>query len=480
MHMSLIEPGSAAEERRLAVLNALTILPGEPDAAFESLVALAAETLGCPTAMLNLVDRDVVWVKARTGEGPKAVPRSISFCDHAVRDDRLTVVENAPLDRRFAENPFVCGADPIIFYAGMPIRARTDDGESHPVGVLCVIDGTPRSLNERERAALANLAIVAEALITARTNTRQAVSLAVASQDQSAALLRKDQIFRQAERMARMGSWRVNLADNHLEWSEGVLRIHDLPLDSKPDVANAISFYAPEHRRLIEEALARLVETGEPFDVEADFVSARGVTKRVRSIGELERVDGEAVGIVGLFRDVSDEYALSNALRLSADTDSLTKIFNRGAFNRSLGEAMARSAESGAPLALVLVDLDAFKMVNDTLGHVAGDDVLREVAQRLRQPWLQDSPAFRLGGDEFALIVTDEALIAAHGRLRARLEAELCVPVTSSGLTIATGGSVGVAIFDPSFTTQRAFIHQADAALYRAKRARVGDRRIRA
>lgn len=455
------------------------MLDGEADAAFESLVGLAAETLGCPTAMLTLVDRDVVWLKATTWEGPKMVPRSVSFCDHTVRDNRLTVVENAKVDVRFADNPFVCAAKPIVFYAGMPLYARDQDGTRYPIGALCVIDDAPRSLTEHGRNTLTNLAALAEKLIAAGASTDRAVSLAVASQGQAAALLRKDQIFRQAERMARIGSWRVRLADKHLEWSEGVLHIHDLPLDSMPDIDKAIEYYTPEHRQRIEQGLERLIATGEPFDIEADFISARGVAKRVRSIGELERVDGEVVGIVGVFRDVSEEYALSNALRRSAETDSLTKILNRGAFNRSLDEAMARAAVASTPLALVLIDLDAFKMVNDTLGHIAGDDVLRDVAQRLGQPWLNGSPAFRLGGDEFALIVEDAGLVAAHDRLRARLEAELCVPVTSSGLTIATGGSVGVAIFDRSFATQRAFIHQADAALYDAKRARVGDRRAR-
>lgn len=470
-------PDGGNEDSRLAALHALALLDTEPEAAFDALVALAAELLGCPTALLTLVDRDRQWVKARIGSDLTQTPRDIAFCDQTVRDDRLTVIADATADPRFNANRLVTGPPGIRFYAGTPIHVRGTGGTRHAIGALCVIDRAPRELTTRGRDALAHMATLAESLIAARQTTRSALDLAVASGQQAAALARSDRIFRQAERLAGVGSWRMALSHDALEWSDGVRRIHDLPPDHVPQITEAMDFYPPHARAMLKEAVDKMIAEHTPFDLELDFITATGRRRRVRSLGELEFEGGVPVAMFGVFRDVTDEHRVAEALRHMAETDELTGTANRAAFNRHLEAAMGRSRATGSPLALVMVDLDGFKAINDTLGHLAGDDVLKAVGRRLVEPWLRGSFAARLGGDEFALVIEEPALVATLDHVVRTLEDVLCQPVSANGMTIAAAGTVGATILDPDIRAPRDFIHATDVKLYAAKRARVGERR---
>lgn len=464
------------ENRRLAALHALRLLDSDPQAEFDSLVALAAEMMGVPTALITLIDRDRQWIKARKGFDRTETPRKVAFCDHTIRNGGLMVVADASRDPRFSDNPLVTGGDHVRFYAGMPIHAHDPDGQAQPVGALCVIDRSPRSLDERGERALRHLAALAEALIDARATAIRAIDLATESNRMAGELAIQDRIFRQAERLAMIGSWRLSLVDDRLDWSDGVYRIHGLPPGDNPPIDTALRHYPPPARARVADALARTIDRGEPFDIEEDFLDADGRRRRVRALAEVEQGDGVPTAIVGVFQDVTDRFTLETRLRHLADTDALTGLANRAAFDRTLEAAMARARDGDAPLALALIDLDGFKAINDTLGHTAGDDVLRSVGRVLRADWLRGSFAARLGGDEFALIVDHPALIADADGLRQRLEMALQLPVAAGPITMASGGTIGIAAY-AGCATVRDFVHHVDTLLYAAKRARVGERR---
>jgi len=465
------------EDRRLATLHALALQGIKAGEDFDSLVALAAEMLGCPYAALTLVGRDRLWITAKAGALPDEIDRDISFCHHTVRGREALVVADAAADGRFEASPLVTEAG-IHFYAGMPIHATDDQGQPHAIGALCVLDKTPRSLSNAGHQALTHLASIAEALIAARATAMRTMRYAELSVRQAIDLERSDRTFRQAERLASMGSWRLTLGDEQVTWSDGVFPIYGLPTGATPPVGEAMTPYPPTDRAKVSAALARCIEAGEPFDLELDFDALDGRRKRVRSIGEREVVDGVPVALVGVFQDITERHQLEVALRRSADTDVLTDLCNRAAFEVRLGRAMAKAHDEGTPLLLALIDMDGFKAINDTLGHIAGDDVLRAVGRRLRAPWLMGSCPSRLGGDEFALIVDHPTLTADPGGLARRLEEALAHSVQGEdGLTIATAGTVGTAMLEPAMASLRDFIHAADVVLYAAKRRRVGERR---
>lgn len=468
------------EERRLRALHALDLLDTEPEQEFSAVAWLAAKLLGCPMAYFTLVDRDRQWTKALHG-GPRVdVPREAAFCSHTIAGSEPFVVTDATADHRFADNPLVTGDPHIRFYAGMPIRARSEDGGLHNIGAVCGLDSEPRHFTAEQEEALRHLASIAEALIAARGAAREAVRIAATANAQAVELRRAATTFRQAERLAKIGSWRMRLDDGAVEWSEGIFRIHDLPPDGQVRIETALDFYPISARAVVSEALARASEAGQPFDIEVDFVSATGVHRRVRSIGEPEREDGRIISVAGVFQDITEQHRLSDALRRMATMDELTRIANRAAFNRALDGAVEQAKRTQAPLGLMLVDLDDFKLINDTHGHLIGDDVLRTVGRRMRTEWLSDSFVARLGGDEFAVIVTDPKLCDMLETLADRLDGELRRPAHTKAGLVPMSATIGAARLAPEHAAVRDFVHAADNALYAAKRERHGGDRRRA
>ena len=464
------------EARRLNALRALALLDSEPEREFDVLVSLACDMLKCDIALITLVDEDRVWIKAATGRDRGELGRERSMCDYTIRGSEPLAIQDLAGDARFTENPLVA-VDGARFYAGAPIHVVDEQGRRHAIGTLCVIDPTPRTLDDVGRRALVHLATLAESTIAARTAASSALAIAVTADRQSAALARQDRIFRQAERMAAIGSWRSSLIDHRLEWSDGVYHIHGMPAGTVPDIADAMAFYPPPARKLVAAALDQTIETGVPFDIEVDFMTAGGDPRRVRVLGELEQADGNPIALVGVFQDVTERHALEVTLRRTADTDSLTGIANRSAFDRAIEAAIARAHDQDTRLLLVLVDLDDFKKLNDTLGHMAGDDVLRGVGQVLREPWLKGSFAARLGGDEFGMLIEDPTLTAAPDEIRARLENALRFPIALDGLAMISAGTVGIVALEPGCRSVRDFVHRGDTVLYQSKRARLGRRR---
>ncbi len=172
---------------------------------------------------------------------------------------------------------------------------------------------------------------------------------------------------------------------------------------------------------------------------------------------------------VGLaFRDV----ALLHETRYQATTDELTELHNRRAFNQQAAELLA-SRGPDEPLALLLLDLDHFKEINDTLGHSVGDDLLRLIGPRLRSVFRQGDRLFRLGGDEFAVLLPGTAADAAYD-IGQRLRVELRRPFALDAMQLHINGSVGVVVCPDHGDTQEVLLQRADVAMYAAKAARSG------
>lgn len=181
-----------------------------------------------------------------------------------------------------------------------------------------------------------------------------------------------------------------------------------------------------------------------------------------------EAVEVEAV------EDLARMLETEMALRRAATTDPLTGIANRRGFDAQLDAALAAAGRPGAPpgTALMMLDLDRFKPINDTYGHEAGDAVLRAVAERLQHVAGYRHCAARLGGDEFALLVGGAPEPQAIRALAQDVSAAVAQPVDFGGTAIQVGTSVGVAWAFAGTTTRSALMADADGALYLAKAER--------
>jgi diguanylate cyclase (GGDEF)-like protein/PAS domain S-box-containing protein len=197
-----------------------------------------------------------------------------------------------------------------------------------------------------------------------------------------------------------------------------------------------------------------------------------GVLRYVRDkVTPLLAEGGLISGWVVTFHDVSDSYRRQLEVRNRAETDALTGLANRHHFTQHVSRVYERARTMESPAALLMIDLDHFKAVNDTGGHAAGDKMLQGIAQAIQGVVRSDDLVARLGGDEFA-VVLDRCSSQLSSEIAARMVTaikNLCV--THERVTYSVGASIGVAQIAARFTAAEQWMEAADAATYRAKRA---------
>lgn len=285
-----------------------------------------------------------------------------------------------------------------------------------------------------------------------------------------------------SESIAKVGHWRLELAEQRLFWSGEVFRIHGMEPAGQPGLDVAVNFYHPEDRSLVEGTLAQCLETLKPIDFEARIVRADGEIRYVYSCSEVElREDGKPGAIFGIFQDVTNrvlatmelasararaEARADEAIHL-AETDSLTEIANRRKVLKFLDDEIAASGTTGGPLAVAVLDIDRFKQINDRFGHAVGDQVIRRVAQACALATRGSDLAGRIGGEEFLIVLPStsaEMAFAVAERVRGMVEAIDWEPLDLAKVTV----SIGLASLGEGMDRQE-LMARADRALYQAK-----------
>ncbi len=178
-------------------------------------------------------------------------------------------------------------------------------------------------------------------------------------------------------------------------------------------------------------------------------------------------VNGRVVGRVWSFSDVTERRALENQLAHQAFHDSLTNLANKALFRDRVDHALARATRRATEVAVMFIDLDHFKTINDSLGHTVGDGVLTVVADRIRTCLRASDTAARLGGDEFAVLVEDSSRAEA-AEIADRILVAIGAPVAAGGREVVATASIGIA-FSPAGTSVDQVLRNADLAMYTAK-----------
>ncbi len=181
---------------------------------------------------------------------------------------------------------------------------------------------------------------------------------------------------------------------------------------------------------------------------------------------------GDLVGFS--FEDVTERRRAELALRRQATLDSLTGLANRSLIHEQIGKAVLMARLHSHPLALLLLDLNSFKEVNDSLGHMTGDLLLREVGNRLVGLVRKSDTVARLGGDEFAILLVNDGTAEAAQALSNRIAGALSEPFYLNGVTIKSQASIGIAVFPDHGHDAASLLQHADVAMYVAKRAGQG------
>jgi len=444
------------EHQRLAALHRLKILNTECTPEFDAVVNMAIAMFDAPIAMISFVDRNAQWFKAKQGIELATTKRSDAFCSHTIMQEGVLVVEDATKDQRFCYNDLVTGAPHIRFYAGIPISS---DGETH-VATLCVIDTKPRTFSNEQQRMLIELRNIVAGLIQAHAIANEAKT-----SERNARQRRK--LLSQVERMSKIGAWSLDTQRLLTEWSPQVYVIHEYDGAEPPSLEEAISFY-PEHERgRLTQKINMCIEYGVPYEIECDFITAKGNQRRVRSSGEIEHGEDGTKFLIGIVKDITEQSQQEEKLWRAAHLDSLTGIANRHSFHTEMQERIrARNCDS-TELALLMIDLDDFKDINDSLGHVAGDVVLRTVAERISETISHNAFCARLGGDEFAVVLSSTPGRGAADEIGAKLLEEINRPIRFDRHDIRVGASIGIAV-STSGSEDDLFV-RSDLALYHVK-----------
>ena len=267
---------------------------------------------------------------------------------------------------------------------------------------------------------------------------------------------------------------------------EGIVELVNGPGVRAMELESAEQALGKHWTRLWRDPSATLVSdglqqaaTGQTARFRAYCATSRGTPKWWDVVvAPMHRSDGTLKGLLTISRDISEEREKSERLKWASEHDALTNLPNRAAFQARLQAAVLRAMETGDQVGLLLVDLDHFKHVNDSLGHTSGDELLKCVADRLSNKLPQTCFIARIGGDEFALII--EPLVGEAAMVSIGDEALQAIQrtVRTAGRAIRPSASIGGAIFPLHATTADDLFKNADAALYSRKQEGRGGTRL--
>jgi len=281
---------------------------------------------------------------------------------------------------------------------------------------------------------------------------------------------RSDQLV-EAQLLGKIGDWSYRFGETTIAWAPELYDL--LGYDAKTfgcSHAAVMAAYVDDGARRVLASQAEVIRTGEPRGVDVKFRRGDG------SIGDLvvkskvlRNEKGLTVGFSGTIQDISERKAAEEQLEKLAYYDPLTGLANRALFHREINDVLTRFGRTGSLAALLLLDLDRFKEVNDSLGHAAGDELLRKVAQLISRRLQNNQFLARLGGDEFAIIVPDFENRAAVQELAMEVITVIAEPIMLERGEVNIGTSIGIATIPYDGTTLIDLQRNADLALYRAK-----------
>ena len=370
------------------------LLDTAPEKDFDDITQLAVDLLEAPIAAVTIVDEHRQWFKSAVGLAVRETSRDISFCTHTIQYDTPFIVNDALLDARFEQNPLVLGEPHIRFYAGIPLI----NPEGIALGSFCLIDRKPRRLSAEQIELLKALARHVMALFELRLQRNRLRH----------SLHERDAIGRQlgeyaahlaeAQRIARVGSWRLCMDEDRLSWSEQVYRIFGLP-PTADGVALEVffSYVHPDDRAALQAAHERMLAGGQAVDIEHRIVRPDGEIRYVHELAEMRlEQPGNRRVLCGTVQDISErKQAELELLRLNRALQMLTacrEALVRGADEMQLLEEVCRLALSigGYKMAWVgYAEDDSLKSI--TPQAYAGHRRSEEYLGLLKLSWSADS-----------------------------------------------------------------------------------------
>ncbi len=283
---------------------------------------------------------------------------------------------------------------------------------------------------------------------------------------------RRNALLDRIARIGRIGGWEYNILTGELDWTDENYRIHGIPVGTPVSVQSTKHMYEGRSREIFESAVSRVI-SGERDEeiIEVQFITPEEERVWLAIHGQLERRDGKPYRITGHTRDITAEREANERIEQLAHYDTLTGLPNRFQFREMATRAITQTLATNGGLALLFLDLDRFKLVNDTLGHEAGDQLLLDVAGRIRAVVRTGDVVARQSGDEFLVLLRDIARPEDAGRVAAKIIEAVGQPVRLPDSEAHVGCSIGIAVLSDDNATFESLLRAADTAMYAAKEA---------
>ena len=419
-----------------------------------------------------------VWAEFRALSGQRLEQECGCYLEASSRDEVLAWMEDMALQRlvdgetvsqllNWQGKHWHLSRFPLRDYLGQQQPTRAAVGS-----VLIWRDKTEQYLQWQQLQLRAQLSLLlgfllAQALLlgllyVTRHGLQQRIEQATAALRESEAMLQS------AQAVAQLGSWELDVASGRLSWSPQTYRIFALDPSTPADYQLFLSFIHPDDRAEVDAAWQAALE-GAPYDLEHRII-VNGEVRWVRERADLSLHQGGSLrSAIGTVQDISDAKAMELELRRLATTDTLTGLPNRRSFIERMEQELSRFQRNGEPTAVLMLDLDHFKQINDRYGHAHGDAVLRHFASLVNESLRKMDMVGRLGGEEFAILMPDTDLDGARlfaERLRKRLEQSPC-PSEQGEISVTV--SIGLTLFADQDLSYDPALARADEALYRAK-----------
>ncbi|HJV76253.1 MAG TPA: EAL domain-containing protein [Noviherbaspirillum sp.] len=586
------------ELNRLDTLNYFEILDTPPEPVFDKLAQFAARICEVPIAAITLIDEHRQWFKSSVGLEVTETAREVAFCAHTIKGTHPFVVHDASKNPLFQHNPLVTGPPDLRFYTGIPLI--TSGGFA--LGALAVMDRVPRTLNDAQISTLEMLAEQIIVHIELRQQRKELERVAAERDRANVDLQHQAEDLSEAQRIARIGSWKMHMPTRSLTCSAEIYRIFGLQKENKTEEFSAfMSSVHRDDRQHLENALQGVLKGEQSLDIEHRIVRPGGEIRYVRERAELhmksagqilsgtvqditeqresqeqlhllhtcisrlndivmiteaepleepgprivfvnnafekhtgylrEEVLGKSPRILqgpntqrqeldriraalqqkkpvwselinytrsgkefwletdivpvadpsgrvshfaAIQRDITHRKNTEQEIERLAFYDPLTGLPNRRLLLDRLQHAVAVAARNGNAGALLYIDLDNFKSLNDTLGHDKGDMLLTQIAERLEHSVRKSNTVARFGGDEFVVMIENLSKDPWEAAAQAELVAEKILasfqdPYQLDGYDYHSSPSIGVAMFNHHGNSVEELLKRADLAMYQAK-----------
>ena len=450
-----IAPLPQNEKARIDELRKYNILDSEPEDVFENMVQLASYICKTPIAAVSLVDEHRQWFKAIVGIDAKETSRDVAFCAHAILQDEIMVVPDALNDERFFDNPLVSDGPGIRYYAGVPLV--TPSGMH--LGTLCVIDTEPRELLKEQLDAVKTLADSVMAHLNLRLSHKE-IRKYVDELQLSATIFES----------ATEGIIITDHENRFVTVNPAFTKTTGYTLEEVVGKTPAILKSGKQDKEFYNKMYKELHENGH-WDGELWNKRKDGkLYAEWLSMKIIYNEDSSTRMHLAIFSDVTEKKQADEIIWKQANFDALTKLPNRQLFQDRLEHELKLAHRTGSLMALLFIDLDHFKNINDTLGHDMGDLLLVKASKRISGSVRESDTVARMGGDEFTVILPLINSSSDAIKIAKMIVEKMSQPFDIDRNSVKISASVGIAIDPNNAKDTKELLKNADKAMYVAKR----------